>query len=261
MLMKCQLCGHENQLGAIFCRGCGGKLDTELLRPKVEHTESSGGFGSVIRKLMGFIIFSALVAVIAMLFYPDDLSNYSPLSGDNAAKAAKEKFESILKKAEQGFGNDTYTLTAPEATYLYNSYFLAKTAAPGSDKPANAAPAPANATPASAEAPAYNIEKVVFDIDSVGFVHIILRTKLFDKIPVTFELKGSVVNAPTKEVGKPSITFSAIEYKMGHMPVKFAEQQVLDKFMPTLTGRKIEQILKAITKIEVNDAKNFVVKF
>jgi hypothetical protein len=261
MIMKCQICGHENQLGAIFCRGCGGKLDTEQLRPKVDHAKAASVWGGVIRNLIGFLIFCAVVALIAMLFYPDDLSNYTPLSGDNATNAAKEKFELIQKKAEQGYGNDTYTLTAPEATYIYNSNFLAKTLAPGSDKPATATPAPANATPAPGEALAYNIEKLVFDIDSIGFIHIILKTKLFDKVPVTFELKGSVVNAPTKEVGKSSITFNAIEYKMGHMPIKFVEKQVLDKFMPALEGKKIDQILKAIAKIEVNDSKSFVVKF
>ena len=257
MLVKCQNCGHENQLGAIFCRGCGGKLNVEQLRPKVEHSKTVGNWAGVLRKLIGFIIFLALATVILMLFYPDDLSNYSTLSGDNAIKAAKEKFESMQKKAEQGFGDDNYTLSAQEATYLYNSAFLAKTAAPGADKPA-AAPAAASAP---AEAPVYNIEKLIFDIDSVGFVHIILKTKLFDQIPVTFELKGTIVNAPTKEAGKPSITFNAVEYKMGRMPVKFAKKQVLDKFMPALAGKKIEQILKAISKVEVNDAKSFVVKF
>jgi hypothetical protein len=251
--MKCNNCGHENQLGAIFCRGCGGKLDVEAVQPKVQHSESSSNWGAVVKKLIGFIIFLAVVAVIIMPFYPSDLSNYSPLSGDNAVKAAKEKFESIQKKAEQGFGNDTYTLSAQEVTYLYNSMFIAKPVAPGAtDKSAAAAPA---------ETPANNIEMLVFDIDSVGFVHIILKTKLFDKVPVTFELKGSVVNATTKEAGKPSISFDAIEYKMGHLPVKFVEKQVLDRFMPALAGQKIEQILKAISKVEVNDAKSFVVKF
>lgn len=252
MLMKCKNCSHENQLGAIFCRGCGSKLDVEAVQPKVMQSESSGNWGSVFKKLIGFIIFFALVAVIVMLFYPADLSNYAPLSGDNAINAAKGKLESIQKKAEQGAGDDTYTLSAQEVTYLYNSAFLAKTAT---------APAPANATPAPAEALAYNIEMLVFDIDSIGFVHIILKTKLFDKVPVTFELKGTVVNG-TKEAGKSSISFNAIEYKMGRLPVKFVEKQVLAKFMPALTDTKIEQILKAVTKVEVNDAKNaFVVKF
>jgi hypothetical protein len=31
--------------------------------------------------------------------------------------------------------------------------------------------------------------------------------------------------------------------------------------MPALSGKRIEQMLKAIAKVEVNDAKSFVVKF
>lgn len=256
MLIKCQNCNHENQLGAIFCRGCGGKLDVETMRPKVEHSKPASNAGSFIKNLIVFIVFLALVGVIAMLFYPDNLSAYPALSGDNAIKAAKDKFEAMQKKAEQGFGDDSYTLTAQEATYIYNNAFIAKTPA------ANTAAAPAanNATPVATEAPAYSIENLTFTIDPIGFVHIIINTKLFDKIPVTFEMKGSIVNT-AKAPGKPSVAFNAIEYKMGHMPVKFAENKVLDKFMPAITGAKIEQILKAISKIEVTDSKNFVVKF
>ncbi len=29
MLIKCVKCGFENQLGSIFCRGCGEKIDMD----------------------------------------------------------------------------------------------------------------------------------------------------------------------------------------------------------------------------------------
>jgi ribosomal protein L40E len=252
MMMKCQNCGHENQLGAIFCRGCGGKLDTEQLRPKVEQSKSEVNVGAIVSKIISFVIFLAIAGLIAMLVYPDNLSEYPNLSGENAIKTVKVKCEAILKKAEQGFGSDSYTLTPQEATYFYNE-ILAKPA-PASDK----APAAAAATQTVPDA---SIEKIVFNIDSVGFVHIILKTKLFGSMPATFEMKGTVVNAEKKEEGKPSITFNATDFKMGHMPVMFVNNLVSDKFMPALTGKKIEQMLKAIVKVEVNDVKSFVVKF
>ena len=255
MLIKCQICGHENQLGAIFCRGCGGKLEVEQLRPKVEHTKTSTNFGAIISKIISFVIFMSIAALICMLFYPDDLSEYPPLPGENAVNATKVKFETMQKKAEQGFGNDSYTLSAQEATYVYNE-ILAKPAAAATGGTAGAA-VPA-ATPATPNA---SIEKIIFNIDSIGFVHIILKTKLFDKIPATFEMKGSISSAQKKEEGKVSITFNAVSYKMGHMPVMFVDNMVFGKFMPALEGKRIEQMLKAISKIEVNDAKNFAIKF
>ena len=70
-----------NQLGAIFCRGCGDKLDVETMRPKVMDTKASAtsGIGGLIRNLIGFLIFLGLAGVIVMMFYPQDLS-YTPLS-------------------------------------------------------------------------------------------------------------------------------------------------------------------------------------
>ena len=174
-----------------------------------------------------------------------------PLTDAIAVNSTKVKFEAMQKKAEQGFGNDSYTLTAQEATYVYNEILAKPTAATtGGTAPA--------ATPATPNA---SIEKIVFNIDSVGFVHIILKTKLFDKIPATFELKGSVASAQKKEEGKVSVTFNPVSYKMGHIPVMFVDNIVFGKFMPALEGKKIEQMLKAISKIEVDDAKNFAIKF
>ncbi|MBR4076395.1 MAG: zinc ribbon domain-containing protein, partial [Lentisphaeria bacterium] len=34
MLMKCSKCGYENQLNAIFCRGCGEKLNPAEVSPE-----------------------------------------------------------------------------------------------------------------------------------------------------------------------------------------------------------------------------------
>ena len=254
MLMKCQKCNHENQLGSIFCRGCGSKLEVEQFRPKVEHASNGFNVGSIVSKIISFVIFMAFASLISMLLYPDDLSDYANISGEPAIKAAKAKCEAMQKKAEQGFGDDSYTLTAQEATYLYNEV-LAKasttTATSGGTAPA--------VTPAT---PDTSIEKIVFNIDSIGFVHIILKTKLFGQIPSSFEMKGSIVNAQKKEEGKTAITFNAVEYKIGHMPVMFIDNFVIDKFKPALESKKIEQLLKAISKVEINDAKNaFMVKF
>ncbi|HCE45707.1 MAG TPA: hypothetical protein DET40_19365 [Lentisphaeria bacterium] len=241
MLMKCGSCGHDNQLGAIFCRGCGEKLDVETMRPKVmENKGSASGIGGLIRNLIGFLIFLGLAGVIVMMFYPQDLSVYPSLTGDDALKAAKIKYDAMLKKADTGFGDDSYSFTPQEATYLYNELFVAK---------------------APTDSSAYNIEKLIFSTDSVGFTHIILKTKLGGKLPTTFEITGTIVNSD-KVKDSISVRFNAMEYKMGHMPIKFAEKQVLEKYDPALAGANIDKILKALTKIEYNtDTKSFVLKF
>ncbi len=241
MLIKCSACGHENQLGAIFCRGCGEKLDVETMRPKVvdSSSSSSGNVFGLIRNLVGFVIFVAVVGVLVMMFYPADLSSYPALSGAEAEKAAKAKYDSMLKKIDQGFGDDSYTFTPQEATYLYNELFVAKTTTEGST---------------------YNVEKLIFFVDSTGFTHLILKTKLAGKLPTTFEMSGIIVSSETKEKDKVAVSFRPSAFKMGHMPISFAEAQIKEKFDPALTGANIDKILKALAKIEVVD-KNFVLKY
>ena len=54
MLIKCTKCGYENELGAIFCRGCGEKIDTSALDPRAnggkkggKKDDKSGWFGGL----------------------------------------------------------------------------------------------------------------------------------------------------------------------------------------------------------------------
>ena len=56
MLVKCANCGHDNQLGAIFCRNCGDKLNIEEMRPELK--DSRGPKTNLIKlfKTLGFKI-------------------------------------------------------------------------------------------------------------------------------------------------------------------------------------------------------------
>ncbi len=243
MLIRCQQCNHENQLGAIFCRNCGEKLDVETMRPKVEDKKASFNLFGLIRNLVGFAIFLGVVGILVMMFYPDDLSAYPALSDKDAITAANTKFDNMMKKAEQGFGDDSYSFTTQEATYLYNDKFVAKPAA-------------------GSEQAAYAVEKIIFYIDGMGFTHIILKTKMMGSVSVTFEISGTITFTEPKVKDQVAVKFNAKEFKMGHMPIMFAEGQILEKFIPATTGGKIPLLLNSISKIEVPAGeKNFVIKF
>ncbi len=80
MIIKCQNCGNENQLGVIYCRKCGTKLDTSSLDPSTagnaaaqerKHKALKAAILKTIRTVITLAILGAIgYAVYALLAKP-----------------------------------------------------------------------------------------------------------------------------------------------------------------------------------------------
>lgn len=221
MLIKCGECGHDNQLGSIFCRDCGAKLDVETIRPKVEGKSAMNIFG-IVRRVITGIILLVLIYIIAAMFIPESPSN-ELLTEDQQAKAS-EKFKAMLGKIDGRYGEKSYVFTPDEVTYLYNNDMTEKT---------------------EGDAASYAIENMYFTVDLRGFVHIMIQSKLAGKVPVTFAVKGLL---------QPDSTdFQIYGAKMGHFGMPgFLRSKVVEKFLPGIDEGVIAKV--------INGAKDFKVE-
>lgn len=233
MLIKCPKCGFENQLGAIFCRNCGEKLDIEKVKPKVVDQGEGFNLFGILRKLIGLLILVGVVGVLVAMFIPADEALYPTLTGTSEQDAAKTKIKNLIARVDDEIGDTKYTFSAAEATFVYNDTFLGKVEGDTGTS--------------------YVVEKVAFKADERGFIHILLVTKLAGKIPATFEIKGVPVN-PTDG---SAVSFAISECKMGKMPMSFAQKQILDKF--NLTGGKLDKIIANLKSVEIDENQNIVV--
>jgi hypothetical protein len=72
-MITCPKCGTDNLLNAIFCRGCGDKLDLNELKPDSfieKKLTKSQKIMKVVNQVLGVIIALLLVALIGGLFSP-----------------------------------------------------------------------------------------------------------------------------------------------------------------------------------------------
>jgi len=238
MMIKCPECSHENQLGAIFCRSCGAKLDIERIRPEVKDNRLRGGVMALVQRIVFAIILLALVGVIAGLFLPYGLKEY-PAASAEAAKSAKDKVAAIMEKIDNGVGGVKYVFTPEEATEAYNASFLAKAEGGAS----------------------YAIDRVAFDVLPDGNIGIVAFTKLFGSVPARFAIK---VGKPTVKEGEtptaaPSIQYDLLGASMGHvsLPGDFLKGKILEKFAPVAQGKDVEKILNAIRGLDIDEDGNF----
>jgi len=216
MLIKCAECGHDNQMGAIFCRDCGTKLDIEAIKPKAENKIKIGG---LIRKIISIAILLVVFYILGMMFYPQSTTSIA-LSEDDGIKAS-EKFKAMIGKMRGKFGDKKYIFTPDEVTYIYN-----------------------NDMTESEEGDSYAIENMYFTLDSRNFIHIMIQSKLAGKIPVTFSLKGSIID--------DSVQFSVISTQMGHLDIpNFLKNKIIEKFTPGINKGVIKLVLENAAHFEL----------
>lgn len=229
MLIKCKECGHDNQLGSMFCRECGKKLDVENIRPDTEQKVASGNIFSIIRKVIGGIILLALIYIMAAMFIPESPTN-QVLTEDQQAKAT-EKYKALVGRIDGRYGEDKYFFTPDEVTYLFNTEMTEK---------------------AEEDAGAYAIENMYFTVDSRDYVHLMIQSKLGGKVPVTFALKGMLLEDSTE--------FKVLKAKMGHFAVPgFIQKKVVEKFTPVIDSGVVGKIINASKDFNIENGEFVVV--
>ena len=110
MMIKCQKCGFENQMGSIFCRECGEKLNMDAIDPnKLQKDVNKEKSIKLAKKrikgaISGGISLLIIVAFIFLVF-PDlfpfgKLRQYEEPAVNDAS--ANQKFNSVVSGGTVG---------------------------------------------------------------------------------------------------------------------------------------------------------------
>jgi hypothetical protein len=229
MLIKCTQCGHENQLGAIFCRDCGAKLNIEELSPELKDKKPRGCFkiGCKIFILL-FLLFVTSVTLI--LFFPLNYSEYEPISVEQQEKV-DEKID-LIKSALSGKSKKRmYIFTPGEASFALNKVIREM----NNDEYAG-------------------VDIIVECLDGVASV--IVQKKFLGVLRFRMELKGRPVitqNAQGNTVFEPNMEY----FKFGNIPVSLPAE----KFREKMDTPELKRFFEKIKKFEIDKDDNFVILF
>ncbi len=202
MMIKCAKCGFENQLGSIFCRGCGEKIDTSALDPQangdipgVELAKKEKKKGGA-RGFIFLLILLGLAGFVYMLLTTDGVPAYTP--GDVA-------YNKSVRDLER---NRSTAFTTEQMTAWFNKEILGKN---------------------TATSGGFKLNNIQFaDAGNDGMLTAYIGTDLFT-CPVIFTLTGSL----TKGDDEKPVDFQVKELKVGRIRVPAAAMPyILEKFQP-----------------------------
>lgn len=236
MLIKCLNCNHDNQLGAIFCRNCGQKLDIESVHPELADRKKTGVF-KILRKIITMVLFIAVLGILAGFFVPYGFKKYETIT-DEAQTKASDKYDEMIFRIDGVGRKKEFSFSLPELTYLFNNVITNKNGGDASS--------------------------VTFDSDGKDGLSIISESKIYDKLPIRMEITGNLsenMDADEENMEKIAISFNITGAKFGHVPIPgFLNSKVAEKFKPLLESETVSKILKAIFKMQLTEDGNLLVE-
>lgn len=230
MMIKCQVCNYENQMGSIFCRNCGEKIDMEKMRPENFAKEKEKTSGGGMRSFIGVILLILLLAILAGIFVPiNRIAIEDPKS--DALKSAQDKMETIetLFSNEALMRGQKFTFSADELTaYVRNTTTGEK----------------------KSDSTGYSVEKLGVTLDG-DTINIVMDAKLAGPVSTQITVTGSLVTEEEK-----GTSFKSKEAKIGVIPMigGFLQNVAVQRFEP-LTNKAVLEIASKATSVEISDSK------
>jgi flagellar biosynthesis GTPase FlhF len=243
MMIKCQKCGFENQMGSIFCRECGEKLDMDAIDPNKlqKDVDKEKNIKRAKKRLkeaistgFGLLVVAAFLGVV---FYNGGLRQYEEPAVTEAA--ANQKFNAAATGTVSGKVKYTY----PEITRMFNT----KVVAPLSELDSFAKVTNAEIT--------YDAEK--------NQPVIYLWISLKDKVPVIYTIHGNLVfNPPSDTPGEVAapLTLDVKRLDIGRLPVFVSTHSFLDGFATLIDNGEVGNFFARARSVEF-DGDGMTVEF
>ncbi len=235
-MFKCSKCGASNEMGNLFCRTCGERLDMQAVEDEIKRSQQgfskarikkAAGIG---RKLMSLLLLLLFVAILVGLFIPAKLRvNEADLSAADRDNALK-KLTVLSTQAQQLRGVEIkYKFTSAELTLAANRLL-------GLDKPS-----------ADSEGGVLAPEHLSIELLGSGYVRLVLRSQAFKNVKVYSVLVGRF------EMRNDKVLFTPRSAYVGRVRLPGPAQKiVLDRYKALLEGEPlIPRLQQNIDDIEV----------
>ncbi len=234
MMIKCQKCGFENQMGSIFCRECGEKLDMDAIDPNklqkdVNKEKNIKRAKKRIKEAISTGVGLLLVAAfIGTVFYNGGLRKYEEPAANDAA--VRQKFNNATNGTAVGKVKYTYA----EVNKMLKTMIVD----------------PLSETKSFAKATAV---EVAYD-EAKNQPVVYLWVSIKDKVPVTYTIHGDVVyNVPPENAKDPQlepITLDVGRLDIGRLPIFLNTQPFLNGFTPLIQNEAMTSFFARAKSVE-----------
>ena len=234
MMIKCQKCGFENQMGSIFCRECGEKLNMDAIDPnKLQKDVNKEKNIKLAKKrikgaISGIIAILVVGGFLGVVFYNGGLRQYE--EPETTEAVAKQKFNAATNGTAVGKVKYSY----PEVNRMFKSMVV---------DPLSDIPSFAKVTAAEVAYDEAKNKPVVY-----------LWVSIKDKVPVIYTIHGEIVyNTPpenAKEAQVDPISLDVDRLDIGRLPIFVNTQPFLNGFSTLILNEAVQGFFARAKSVE-----------
>ncbi|MFT5130501.1 MAG: hypothetical protein ACI8W8_004132 [Rhodothermales bacterium] len=245
-MLKCPACQSDNQIGAIFCRTCGDKLNLDEIEPDEIINAAPGVTGSslyFVKKLIMLCIFLCLVGALVSLFLAPGINIPPPLD-EKAEKAAAGRFSRLMSGRSK-----SETFTEAELHYIVNIKLLVLT---DEQKTKDKEQLIAEGYPTTLMP-----DITYLEFPSPGVAKITVKSNLLDKASMYSTVFGSITG------GEEGITFNPNKMLAGRLlvpPIGPMQDHLNWRFMALISENDRAQAVKKTIKSAVIETGRITLK-
>ena len=236
MMIKCQKCGFENQMGSIFCRECGEKLDMDAIDPNklqkdVDKEKNIKRAKKRIKEAIstgfGLLVVAAFLGVV---FYNGGLRQYE--EPETTEASAKQKFNAATTGSTVGKVKYSY----PEINRMFKTMVVDPLATEDSF------------------AKVTNAELTYDEEKDEAVVYLWISIK--EKVPVIYTIRGNLIFNPPDPIdpdNSPDALYLDVKrLDIGRLPLFVSTNAFLDGFTPLLQNDAIKSFFQRAKSVEFN---------
>ncbi len=202
-MIRCPNCDAENQIGAIFCRSCGERLNLDELKPEDIANQSRPSGLKTVAEICGRVIKLAILLLIILclvgLFIqpPQGIEEYE--EGEKLYRGALAKLDSLKRGVPAG---TQYSLSAGQINALADAQggFAGENWGVRTDREQ------------TGKGILHTVDVHVWPRNG-GFVKCVLKSKLMDKLPLYVTVLFHL------EVGDEGLESNLVSAKVGRVPM------------------------------------------
>ena len=234
MMIKCQKCGFENQMGSIFCRECGEKLNMDAIDPNKLQKDVNKEKNIKLSKkrikgaISGIIAILVVGGFLGVVFYNGGLRQYE--EPETTEAVAKQKFNAATNGTAVGKVKYSY----PEVNRMFKSMVV---------DPLSDIPSFAKVTAAEVAYDEAKNKPVVY-----------LWVSIKDKVPVIYTIHGEIVyNTPpenAKEAQVDPISLDVDRLDIGRLPIFVNTQPFLNGFSTLILNEAVQGFFARAKSVE-----------
>ena len=204
MMIKCTKCGFENQMGAIFCRQCGEKINMNEITPESLEKNDDGEkaknrAGNVVRCVV-WIVLLVIIGIAAAALIPWKLPIYT--APDETTPEFKKNETSAMLKMDVYAAEKPFATSRPVKISLdeLNILFSKRFVKPGEKLSA-----------------ASTLDHIVFSKEG-DRIRMLVFIKIFNTVPVVFRTDGMF--SAGESAGEP-LQIQVDSAVIGHLPLLY----------------------------------------